>query len=114
MTLPGNPFGGPFGGAPGIGGNPVDNEDNAVVRCPKCKSTNFNAFTNEYGIQRKCLEPGCRQIWSGGSVSSNQHTFIDRGEVLPDGTIAPDIDIPTVQFTGSNFRRPGNNYDGDE
>lgn len=113
MSAPFHPFGGPFGGAPGIGGNPLDDEANAVLRCPKCKSSKFNSFTNDYGIQRKCLEPGCGQEWSGGIMSARP-SFLDHGEILPDGSIAPDIDIPVVQYTGAGFRNPSNIFGDDD
>lgn len=119
MSGPFNPFGGPFGGAPGIGGNPIDDDANLGPRCPKCKSKNFHAWSTDYGVMRKCLEPGCKEEWSGGSVSvsANQLLFTDPDEfsrTLAEGTMAPDIDIPSVQFTGSNFRDPSRNLGGDD
>lgn len=110
---PYNPFGGPFAGAPGIGGNPLDDEANVGPRCPKCKSTNFHAHSGEFGITRKCLEPLCREEWSGGSIAVGRPLFSDL-DVLPDGSVAPDIDIPTIQYTGAGFRDPSKIIGDDE
>lgn len=114
MTTPFDQFGGPFAGAPGIGGNPLDSEDNAVVRCPRCKAVNFHAFTNDYGITRRCLEPDCGQEWSGGSIAVARPNFLGDPNILADGALAPDIDIPVVQYTGAGFRDPSKSFDGDD
>lgn len=114
MSAPFNPFGGPFAGAPGIGGNPLDNEDHAIVRCPKCKAVNFHAYTNDYGITRKCLEPGCGQEWSGGSIAVGRPSFLGDPDILSDGSVAPDIDISVVQYTGASFRDPSKSFGGDD
>jgi hypothetical protein len=108
-----NPFGGPFAGAPGIGGNPLDDEANMGPRCPKCKSTNFHAWTTDYGISRRCLEASCGEEWSGGSVAVARPMFSDP-DVLADGTLAPDIDIPVVQYTGASYRDPSKTFGDDE
>lgn len=112
MTAPFNPFSGPFAGAPGVGGNPIDDEANLITRCPKCKSANFRAWTNQYGIMRACLEPKCKEEWSSGSVAVANPLYSD-SELLADGKVAPDIDIPVIQYTGAAFRDPSKLY-GDE
>jgi hypothetical protein len=113
MSIPYNPFGGPFAGAPNIGGNPLDDEGNMGIRCPKCKSTNFHAFTNQYGITRKCLEKGCGLEWSGGSMAAGKQLMSDL-DLLPDGSVAPDLDMPLMQYTGAGFRDPSKNIGGDD
>lgn len=110
-----NPFGGPFSSS-GIGGNPLDDEANMGPRCPKCKSKNFHAWTTDYGIARKCLEPGCKEEWSGGSVAvSNYQLFSDpEFRAFTEDAVPPDIDIPVVQYTGASFRDPSKNVGGDD
>ncbi len=116
MSEPFNPFSGPFAGAPGIGGNPLDDEGHVGPRCPKCKSTNFRAWTTDYGIMRKCLEKGCGEEWSGGSVAVSNYQLFDDPElrVLTEDTVAPDINIPSVQFTGASYRDPSRNLNNDD
>lgn len=113
MSNPFNPFGGPFGNpSQDAGGNPMDDERNLIVCCPTCKSTNFRAWTNDYGVHRQCLEPNCRETWSGSTVAAAQPFYSD--PVLPDGSVAPDIDIPVVQYTGASFRDPSKTFGGDD
>lgn len=112
MSEPFNPFGGPFAGAPGIGGNPLDDEGNTGHRCPSCKSTNFRAYTNQYGVTRKCLESGCGQEWSGGTLATARPTFQE--DLFPDGSVAPDADLPVVQYTGAAFRDPSKSFGDDD
>lgn len=107
-----NPFSGPFAGAPGIGGNPLEDERNAISCCPKCRSTNFRAWSNQWGNFRKCLEAGCGEEWSGTSVAVAQQMFSE--PLLPDGTVAPDADLPPVQYTGAGFRDPSKTYGDDD
>lgn len=104
-----NPFSGPFGGAPGIGGNPLDGEENLVVCCPQCKSTNFRAWSGDYGLQRECND--CKQVWSGGTLAAAQPDF---SSLRPDGTLAEDFDIPVSQYTGASFRDPSRTFGGDD
>jgi hypothetical protein len=112
MTMT-NPFSGPFAGAPGIGGNPVDDAGHAQICCPKCKSSNFRAWTNDYGVNRECLEKGCKQIWSGGTLAAGRPEF-GLTDLLPDGSVAPDIDVPSVQYTGAGFRDPSKTFGDDD
>lgn len=114
MTAPFNPFGGPFAGAPNIGGNPLDSEDHAIVRCPRCKSTNFHASSGEYGITRKCLQKDCGQEWSGGSIAVARPDFLGDPNILSSGDLAPDADLPVVQYTGASFRDPSRSFGGDD
>lgn len=105
-----NPFSGPFAGAPGIGGNPIDNEANAVVRCPGCKSQKFRAWTTDYGVMRKCHD--CKQEWSGGTMGAARGILT--GPRPGPGMPAPDDDIPGVQYTGAGFRDPSKTFGDDE
>lgn len=107
MSNPANPFGGPFAGAPGIGGNPLEDEAHAGPRCPKCKSQNFHAWTMQYGLMRRCNE--CREEWSGGSVAVGRPDFL---EPVPAAGIPVPEELPVVQYTGAGFRDPSKNYDG--
>lgn len=113
MTSPFNPFSGPFSGHE-IGGNPLDDEANLTPRCPKCKSTNFHAWSGEYGITRRCLVPTCKEEWSGGSIAVGRPLFIDPSDIIPDGAAAPDLDLPAVQYTGAYFRDPSKTFGGDD
>lgn len=115
--LPFNPFSGPFAGAPGIGGNPIDDEANAGPRCPKCQSVNFTARSGDYGITRKCLEAGCGEEWSGGSIAVSQQLVGQQLYADPDLPLegpVPDMDIPVVQYTGAGFRDPAKLFGDDE
>ena len=109
MSIP-NPFSGPFAGAPGIGGNPLDDERNQKQCCPRCKSDNFNAITNQYGVLRTCLD--CKEEWSGGTMAVGRILFDE--SPLPDGSVAPDMDLPVVQYTGASFRDPDKTFGGDD
>lgn len=103
-----NPFGGPFSGFGPVGGNPLDSESNLTPKCPKCRSSNFHAYTNQYGITRQCKD--CKEEWSGGvGVSANAAL----SDSFPQGA-APLDDIPVVQYTGAAFRDPSKSYDGDD
>lgn len=105
-----NPFSGPFAGAVGIGGNPLDNEAHAGPRCPRCSSKNFHAWTNQYGIMRRCND--CREEWSGGTMAAAQPSFMF--PIPADGAPAPDDDLPLNQYTGASFRDPSKIIDGDD
>jgi hypothetical protein len=95
----------PYSGGKGpFGGNPLDNEANAGPKCPKCKKADFDAYSNQYGIFRKCR--ACKQTWSGGSFSSVRPDFRDPLPVP--GTPAPE-DLPLTQYTGAAFRDPSKN-----
>lgn len=109
-----NPFSGPFAGAPGIGGNPLDDPGNAKVCCPKCGSDNFRAWNNDYGLMRKCLVPTCQQEWSGGTMAAGRPNFLDLYPQPLPGVPAPDDDYQSVQYTGAGFRDPSKNYGGDD
>jgi hypothetical protein len=109
-----NDFSGPFAGAPGIGGNPLDNEDHARICCPKCRSDNFRAWTNDYGVMRKCLEKGCGEEWSGGTMAAGRNNFTSLFPQPLPGVPAPDDDLPVVQYTGAGFRDPSKTFDGDD
>lgn len=108
-----NPFSGPFAGAPGIGGNPLEDERNSTVCCPKCKSTNFRAWTHQYGLSRKCNEKNCQTEWSGGTMAAGRSNFQQLFPQPLPGVPAPDEDIPVTQYTGSSFRDPSKNFDDD-
>lgn len=109
MSDPFNPFGGPFAGAPGIGGNPMESEDHATQKCPTCRSQDFRAWTMQYGLMRKCN--ACGEEWSGGSVAVARPDFLEPPP-LP-GVPVPD-ELPSVQFTGANFRDPSKNFGDDD
>jgi hypothetical protein len=109
-----NPFSGPFAGAPGIGGNPLDDKNNAKICCPKCGSDKFRAWTNQYGLMRKCLVPTCRETWSGGTMAAGRMDFLNQFPQPPPGLPAPDDDQPAIQYTGAAFRDPIKNLGGDE
>ena len=109
-----NPFSGPFAGAPGIGGNPLDGEENVGVCCPKCKSQKFRAWTGEYGVMRTCLEKGCGEERSGSTVKAGRSNFLNLYPQPLPNTQAPDDDLPLIQYTGSPFRDPGRNFGGDD
>lgn len=106
----GNPFSGPFAGVPNIGGNPLDNEENVGLRCPQCKSQNFRAWTNDYGVMRECND--CKLEWSGGTMSAAKPAFL--GPLPPANMPAPDDDWPSVQYTGAAFRDPSKTYGDDD
>lgn len=108
-----NPFSGPFAGAPGIGGNPLDSEDNATVRCPKCKSTNFRAWTTDFGVMRKCKEANCQEEWSGGTMAAGRSNFAAMYPQPHPNMPAPEDDLPAVQYTGAGFRDPDKNFGDD-
>jgi len=99
-------------------------QQKAAHNCPVCKSTNFRAFSNQYGLMRICND--CKNEWSGGTVLSpdlsraiGQLSETPEGnQVLkytfpPQGLPAPD-DYPATQYTGAGFRDPSKNFDGDE
>lgn len=101
--------GGPYGGA--VGGNPLDREGEPPIKCPRCKKANFHAFTNTYGLIRRCKE--CGNEWSGGSANASANPDWRYGVPLP-GTPAPYDDLPVTQYTGASFRDPSKNSGGDE
>lgn len=106
-----SPFSGPFAGAEGIGGNPLEDERNASPKCPKCKLSDFHAWTPQYGgVMRRCHK--CGEEWSGGGFSVGRPDFTDPAP-LP-GVPAPDYDLPVVQYTGASFRDPSRNFDGSD
>ncbi len=109
-----NPFSGPFAGAPGIGGNPLDDENNAKLCCPACKSENFRGWTTQYGVMRKCLEPNCQNEWSGGTMASGRSNFAELFPQPLPNVPAPDDDYPVVQYTGAGFRDPSRSFGGDD
>lgn len=109
-----NPFSGPFAGAPGLGGNPLDDAANAGIRCPKCKSDNFRAWSNQLGVMRKCLVVGCGEEWSGGTMAKGIADFLDQFPQPHPDSQAPDDDLPAVQYTGASFRDPDRNFGGDD
>jgi hypothetical protein len=74
-----------------------------VVKCPACHAQDFAAFSNQYGVHRKCNK--CGNEWSGGGVGS-----FPEGAVPPPAQIPVEDDYPLVQFTGGPHRRFG----GDE
>lgn len=109
-----NPFSGPFAGAPGIGGNPLDSAENVGIRCPKCKSDDFRAWTTQYGVMRKCNVATCREEWSGGTMAAGRPNFQNLYPQPLPGVPAPDDDLPVVQYTGASFRDPSKNFDDDD
>ncbi len=109
-----NPFSGPFAGASGIGGNPMDDEANVKLGCPKCKSQNFRAWTTQYGPMRQCLEPNCKNEWSGGTMAAGRPNFDQLFPQPPPGVVAPDDDVPLVQYTGAGFRDPSKSFGDDD
>lgn len=110
-----SPFSGPFAGAPGIGGNPLD-EDTVVggPRCPKCKSTNFRGWNTDYGVMRKCLVPACQEEWSGGTMAAGRANFLDLYPQPLPGVPAIEDDVPPIQYTGAGYRDPSKNFGDDE
>lgn len=84
------------------GASGVSVDGPAVVRCPVCKSADFDARSTQFaGIVRNCRK--CKNEWSGGGVGS-----------FPDGAIPPPAELPAeddaypiVQFTGGPHRRFG-------
>ena len=99
-----HPFG-PFGGGP-TPGDPLNADvEEMKIRCPKCKSENFRAWTNQFGIFRKCHE--CRNEWSGGT--SWVLPDLDGTESTPPGVPAPDDDLPTT-YLGPEFNPYGDDY----
>lgn len=109
MSDPINPFGGPFAGAPGIGGNPLDSEEHPFPKCPTCKSQNYHAWTMQYGLMRRCND--CGEEWSGGTVAAARPNFLEPPP-MP-GIPAPE-ELPVVQYTGAEFRNPDKNFGGDD
>ncbi len=109
-----SPFSGPFAGAPGIGGDPLDTEVSVGIKCPKCKSTNFRAWTTDYGVMRKCLIATCLEEWSGGTMASGRSNFQDLYPQPLPGAIVPDDDLPIIQYTGGAYRDPSKNFGHDD
>lgn len=111
-----NPFSGPFAGAAGLGGTPLDGDEKKSIAlcCPACKSTNFRAWTNEFGVMRQCLEPNCKNEWSGSTVTAGRSNFLDLYPQPMPGVPAPDDDYPSVQYTGAGFRDPSKNFGNDD
>lgn len=109
-----NPFSGPFAGAPGIGGNPLDDKNNSKVCCPKCGSSNFRAWNTEYGLMRQCLETACKEEWTGGTMAAGRMDFLNRYPQPPPGMPALDEDLPVIQYTGAGFRDPNKNFGDDD
>lgn len=104
----------PFSGGP-FGGSPLEDGDGQVTPCcPKCKSQNFRAWNTQYGLMRQCLEAGCKNEWSGGTMSAGRPNFAQAFPQPMPGTPAPDDDIPTVQYTGAGFRDPGKSFGDDD
>ena len=81
--------------------DPLEAGTSNVVKCPKCKSQDFDARSNQYGVHRICRK--CKNAWSGGGVG-----------FAPPDFLAPEIpveeDVPLTQFTGAPYRLFG----GDE
>lgn len=94
-----------FGDHPFKDHNPILN----VVRCPKCKSTEYDAHQNEFENFYNCNK--CGNQWSGGSVGAARPDYLTSAPVP--GTPAPDDDRPVTQYTGAGFRNPNRNYDVD-
>jgi hypothetical protein len=91
-----HPFG-PFAGTPG---DPLNKDAPLKICCPKCKSENFRAFSNQFGVQRVCKD--CRNTWSGGvggvlAVPDSDHAGSSGS---PLGVAAPDDTLPARQFVG--------------
>lgn len=108
-----NPFsGGPFAGPPGIGSNPLDGSPR--ICCPKCESDNFHAWTTQYGVMRRCLQPGCGNEWSGGTMAAGRYDFPNLYPQPLPGVPAPDDDLPVVQYTGAGFRDPSRTFGDDD
>lgn len=116
MDLIGDKMSGPFGGGGPFGGNPFldpKSINSALVCCPVCKKSDFNAFTTQYGIIRRCNL--CKNEWSGGTIVSPEVGRSDiSGMVPPKGAPAPDDNLPLNEYTGAPFRDPSKNYGGDE
>ena len=105
-----NPFSGPFAGAPGIGGNPLEDEAHVGPKCPRCKSQNFHAWTMQYGLMRRCND--CKEEWSGGSVAVARPDFL---EPPPAPGVPVQEELPVVSYTGAAFREdPSKIFDGDD
>ena len=103
-----NPFSDPFNGGQ-FGPEALEKPEEAgAVKCPSCKSTNFRAWTNQYGVMRKCNE--CKNQWSGCTVAVGR---IDYSEVVPPQGVDAPVDLPVVQYTGSAFRDPSKIVDGE-
>jgi|SRR3954464_13015074 hypothetical protein len=90
--------------------DPVSRMASAIIKCPKCGSSNFEAKSLQWGLFRKCLEPGCGNEWSGGSVAMADASGPPPLQDVP----AIDDDIPLVQYTGASFRNPARNTGGDD
>lgn len=82
----------------------------AVVRCPKCKSAEYDGRQNQYETFFDCRKCGNR--WSGGSMGAAKPDFLEAPP--PAGLPAPADDLPAVQYTGAAFRDPSRNFGGDE
>lgn len=83
--------------------------------CPKCKKSDWDVLSNQWGILRICRK--CGNEWSGGSVGAGQPDFSDpdnRSLVPPLGVPAPDDDLPSSNYAESGFRNPFKNYSGDD
>ncbi len=88
---------GPFSGG-SFPGDPLNTETVTVICCPVCKSENFRAYSNQYGIFRICKD--CSNEWSGGTSGvlmdpSNNHTS-------PPGIVEID-EYPVQPYLGPEF-----------
>lgn len=63
-----------------------------VVACPVCRSQEFDARSNQYGVHRKCLK--CGNEWSGGGVGlAPEHGSGHTPEAHPDEDIQLDRNL---------------------
>jgi hypothetical protein len=103
-----HPFG-PFGGGSSPGDPLNANPEEMKVCCPKCKSQNFRAWTNQYGLFRSCYD--CKNEWSGGTSGGLPDPFNAGSSGSPPGVAAPDADdIPVQAYTGPEFNPYGDDY----
>lgn len=96
----------PFAGGP-VPGDVLDaNPEIARICCPLCKSDNFRAVSNQYGVTRICND--CRNEWSGGVMGSVPDPYNMGSSGSPPSVDAPEAhDYPDHPALGPEFNPYG-------
>lgn len=81
-----------------------------VIRCPKCKESDFDAHQNQYELVRTCRK--CKNVWSGGSVGAGvaviepsqlNKQFVPPNQPAPLAENDPELDLPS--YYDAPYRR---------